>query len=520
MTASEVPAAASAEPTTDENEPAGLRRDTATITIWNLVSRLTGFARVLATASALGIGLLGDTYQRTNQVSNVLFELLAGGMLFSVLVPSFVDDLRVGARDRAQDLAGALMARAVVFLGLLVVVGMLLAEPISALLAAGTEEATRDAQVELGAVLLLFVLPQLVVYAVGSVANGLLQADHRFAASSAAPVLNNLVVIASMVAFRAVHDPARGLDLTTGEQVLLGGGTLLGTVAMTIVPLVALRRAGLPIRPRWRVDHAGLGPLARRGLWGAGHVGLNQVLILATVVLAGAVPGGAIAYQTAFTFFLLPHALLAHPIFTARYPRLARDGAAGRLDPFASELGQGLRSIVFLLLPASAFLAVTAPPALSLLDYGQLDAAGTRMVAFGPGGVPGRPHRVLDVLPVDSGFLRAGRCPDADDRQPRHHRGDGGRPGWSVAGASTCTAVLVGFGAVTSVVASIGSVALFVILRSRIGRPIEVGATVARGSIAAGLRRSPGSGRGRDRLGRHVAGRAGHRRRGPGGPGG
>ena len=91
-------------------------RAAAVITAWNLVSRISGFVRVVATASALGIATLGDTYQRTNQVSNVLFELLAGGMLFSVLVPSFVEELQRG-NQRARDLAGALATRGVLLLG-------------------------------------------------------------------------------------------------------------------------------------------------------------------------------------------------------------------------------------------------------------------------------------------------------------------------------------------------------------------------------------------------------------------
>lgn len=461
-----------------------LGRATTTITIWNLVSRLTGFVRVLVTASALGIAVLGDTYQRTNQVSNVLFELLAGGMLFSVLVPSFVEELRLGERDGARQLAGALATRGVAALGVVVVAGMLLARPITDLLTANADAATREAQARLGAVLLLFVLPQLLFYVVGAVASGLLQADHRFAATSAAPALNNLVVIATMVAFRAVHDPARGLDLTTGEQVLLGGGTLLGTVAMTVVPLWALRRAGLGIRPRWKVQHAGLGALARRGLWGAGHVGLNQILVMTTVVLAGSVQGGVIAYQTAFTFFLLPHALLAHPIFTALYPRLARAGAARSWSAFASDLARGLRSITFLLLPAGALLAVVAPPALSVLRYGQLDAEGTRMVSLALGAY-------LVGLAGYSTFFLLTRASYAIDDARLPTLVNVGITIVTIAGmvivgiVAEGTAVLVGFGLVTSVVATAGSVVLHLAVRRRIDRPVVVIGSIARSAAAA-----------------------------------
>ena len=76
-----------------------IARKTATITGLNVLSRATGFVRVVATASALGIAALGDAYQRANLVSNILFELLAGGLLFSVLVPTFVAGLDRGRRD-------------------------------------------------------------------------------------------------------------------------------------------------------------------------------------------------------------------------------------------------------------------------------------------------------------------------------------------------------------------------------------------------------------------------------------
>lgn len=459
-------------------------RSASTITAWNIVSRLTGFVRVIATAAALGIAVLGDAYQRSNQVSNLLFELLAGGMLFSVLVPSFVQELSAGGRRQTAELAGVLATRLALVLGVVAALGAVATVPISAALTANADAATRQAQSDLGAVLLLFVLPQLVFYGVGAVASGLLQADHRFAATSAAPALNNLVVIATMVAFAAVHDPGRGLDLTTGEQVLLGGGTLLGTIAMTVVPLLALRRAGLTLRPRWRSASTSLSSLTRRGAWGAGHVGLNQVLVMATVLFAGKVQGGVIAYQTAFTFFLLPHAVLAHPIFTALYPRLSRNAKTAGHEAFARDLSRGLRAIIFLLLPASALLAVASPPALSMIRFGSLDPAGTRMVALMLGayalGLAG--YSTFFLLTRASYALGDARTPTLVNLGVTL----GSIAGMGLATAAfEGTAALVTFGLVSSTVAIAGSVLQLAVLRRRLGQPITVGATTARCTVAA-----------------------------------
>lgn len=352
-------------------------RAAVSVSLVNVASRLTGFVRVVATGAALGIGLLGDTYQSANVVSNVLFELLAGGLLFAVLVPAFVARVADDDVEGARRLAGVLMGRTLVGLGAVVVVGIV-ASPLIARALLDREE-----QVALGTVLLWFVLPQVVLYALGAVVTALLQAAHRFLAASAAPIANNVVVTATMVAFAAVHGTDGGLALDTTDKVVLGGGTLLGTVAMTAIVLVAAGRAGLSARPRWRDPAAGpLGELARQGAWGAGHIGLNQVMVLATVVIAGRVGGGAIAYTFAFVFFLLPHAVLAHPIVTTLTPGLAAHAHRDDQSAFAADVGRGLRLLVVMLAPSAALLAVLGWPALHVVDgLGGLDDRGLGLVA-------------------------------------------------------------------------------------------------------------------------------------------
>lgn len=477
----------------DEPRRANLGRAAAVITACNLISRVSGFVRVVAIAGALGIAFLGDAYQRANEVSNVLFELLAGGLLFSVLVPSFVELLARASHDAAgsddptgdaRRLGSVLVTRGVVVVGIVALVGMLGSDWIMRVLTLGTPSATRAEQIELGSFLLWFIMPQLVFYAAGSVASALLQADHRFFATSIAPLFNNLVVIATMVAFAVLHDPARGFALTPGEKVLLGGGTLAGTAAMTVVPFVALWNAGLGLRPRWRSTGMSLRSLVARGAWAAGHVGLNEVLIGATIVLSGRVDGGVIAYQTAFTFFLLPHALLAYPIFTALFPRLSRKASTHDLRAFAVDLQLGMRSILLLLVPASGLLAVVAAPALSIIRLGELDDRGVRLVALVLVGY-------LVGLTAYSLFFLLTRASYA--------LGDARRPtlvnlGVTVASivamvvASAVThgiGLLVTFGVVQAVALTVGAAVLFLGVRGAIGQPVHVGAALAR-SVGCG----------------------------------
>jgi putative peptidoglycan lipid II flippase len=103
---------------------------------------------------------------------------------------------------------------------------------------------------------------------------------------------------------------------------------------------------------------------------------------MATVIAAGRVLGGVVAYQMAFTFFLLPYALLANPLTTTLYPRLAAGAAANRIDEVRGDLTWGVRTMAFVLVPAAFVIAAVARPVLEVLRIGNLDVEGAELVAL------------------------------------------------------------------------------------------------------------------------------------------
>lgn len=375
--------AARAATMTGERPPGtSVARDTAVVSGLNLASRVTGLARVVAMSAALGATALGDTYQSANLVSNILFELLAGGLLSAVLVPTFVDLVDRGRRSEAARLAGLILGAALAVLTVVVVGGVLLGPWLMRLLTLGVPDAEgRDQQVELGTFLLWFFLPQVLLYAVGAVATALLHAERRFVAAALAPVCNNVVVIVAMIAFVAIRQGDTSLPLSLGERLVLAAGATGGVLAMSLVPVVAVRLRGLHLRPRWPGRDPAVRSLLGRGAWAALQLAVTQVLALVTIVLANGVSGGVVAYQVAFTFFLLPYALLAQPLTTALFPRLSTSAAAGRLGEFGRDLSTGLRTLVVVLVPASALGAALARPLVEVLRFGALDAAGADLVA-------------------------------------------------------------------------------------------------------------------------------------------
>ena len=456
-----------------------LLRASAPIGAWNLVSRLTGFVRVLAVGAAVGTTFLGNTYQSANLVSNLLFELLAAGVLSSVLVPTFV----ARERDDATRLAGSVLGAVLVVLGPVVVAGMVAAPWVMRLLTITvTDDAVRDEQIRVGAFFLWFFLPQVLLYAVGAVATGLVHADDRFVAPAAAPVLNNVVVTATMAAYWFLRDGAPTLDIPLSQKLLLALGTTGGVLAMSLVPLVAAWRAGMPLRPRWE-RHPELRSMAGKGAWAAGYLGLTQVLLAVTLILANRVEGGAIAFQIAFTFFLLPYALVGNPIMTTLFTRLSADAHAGDRAGFAIRLGDGVRVLAFLVLPASALLVAVARPVLDVLAVGALDAGGplvARTLAAYAVGLVG--YAAFQLL------TRACYA-DGDTRTPTVVNlvvvgvGSVGMAWWwSLADGGDRVVVL---GLAHSLVQLAGAGALLVLVARRLPTPMGVAGDLARSAAAA-----------------------------------
>ncbi len=468
-----------------EHRATGATRAAATISAWNALSRATGLVRVVSVAAALGTTFLGNTYQSANLVSNVLFDLLAAGLLSAPLLPLVVGLLDEERRAEADRLLGALLGISALVLGAVALIGAVAGRGVMSMLLAGAPDAIRPDAARLGAFLLWFFLPQVVLYAVGAIATAALHAERRFSAAAAAPVANNLVVTATMVAFAVSRQGERpGLGITSGQRWLLACGTTAGVLCMSAIPWLAARRAGFRLIPRWDPTAPGVARLARQGGWAAMLVSSNQLLIAATLVFANRVEGGVVAYQTAMAFVLLPFALLAHPVITALFPSLAALAHRGDVEGFARESGDGARALVFLLLPASALLIALGAPAMRVLRLGALDAAGARLVAQV---LAAYALGLLGYAGLNFGtraFVALG-----DFRTPAMV-GAGVAVGGVLLMMATATraqgsAAVVGLGLATSAVTLAGATVLVVLLARRLGRHVALLGGIGRGVLAS-----------------------------------
>jgi putative peptidoglycan lipid II flippase len=359
-------------------------RNTAVMSIGTALSRLTGFLRVTAAAAALGSGVVASAYNAANVTPNIVYELVLGGVLTSVFVPVFVEWLEERGRDQAWELARRVLTLALIGLTAIAALAIAFAPLIMRLYYVGADPATRDESIALGTFFLRWFMPQIVFYGVGAIATGLLNANRRFAAPMFAPILNNLTVIATFVAFIWIQAGREVTPdtVTSGQKLLLAFGTTLGVAAMTLALWPSLRSIGFRWRPRVGIDDEGVRRLARLAAWVAVYVAANQVAYVVVLILAGQEKSWYTIYSYAFILFQLPYAIFAVSIFTALVPPMAGRWADRDVDGLRRLLSQGLRMTAVVVLPAAAgYLAIALPITRLILGHGQFRAGAVEVTA-------------------------------------------------------------------------------------------------------------------------------------------
>ncbi|MFW3173121.1 murein biosynthesis integral membrane protein MurJ, partial [Geodermatophilus sp. CPCC 206100] len=368
----------------------GVAGAAALIAVLTVLARLAGFGRTLVFTNAVGADSTGDTYLAANNVPNIVFEVVAGGALASLVVPMLAGGIAAGDRELVRRTASALLGWSLLVLTPLAVLVAVFAEPIARLLLGGGD----PGQVALAARFLLVFAPQVVLYGIGIVFTGVLQAHRRFGGPALAPLLSSVVVAGAYLAFAAIGGSRSAEDLSTPTELVLSVGTTLGVAVLTLSLLLPVRRLRLGLRPSLRFP-VGAAPRVRRlALAGVLTLAGQQLVAVVAIRLAntGAPDGTQVAYTAGLTLFLVPWAALAVPLATSAYPGLAERAEAGDERGFRRALAPVTVLVVVTALAAAAVLVAVAGPMARVFLGGEpavtVAALRDTIIAFAPG-LPG-----------------------------------------------------------------------------------------------------------------------------------
>jgi len=349
-----------------------LLRSNLVVASGTALSRFTGLLRVSVFGFVIGQTALADAYTIGNETPNIVYELLIGGVLSATLVPLFTSFVERDDEEATNVVITVTLAALAVLTAIAVpaapfIFGLYTLDP------AASVDADQFRRV--GTMLTRIFLIQIMFYGATGLANAVLNSRRRFFAAAWSPILPNLIIIATLLSLPDPGEETWALQDVLDDRRLrwtLGLGATAGIASMALVLIPAVKRAGLRYRPRWRLRHPAVKRLLMLSGWTLGYVVANQVTIAVVRNLADPGSGDARAYFEAFTFFVLPHGLLAVSISTTFAPEMARSVTRKDRAAFCAQASLGTRLVALLTLPAGVLIFVLRRPLIgALLQHGE-----------------------------------------------------------------------------------------------------------------------------------------------------
>lgn len=354
----------------EQAEQQRVLNNAAVMAVGTLFSRMSGFVRSALLAAALGNLLHADLFTIANTIPNMLYILLAGGIVNAVLVPQLVRSMRNDS-DGGEAYTSRIVTLAALFLGV-VTITLVIAAPyvMDVFLASKFDQPELAEQRESIIAFARLCLPQVFFYGMFVLVGQILNARGTFGPMMWAPIANNVISIGVLVIYLFVFGPAKGAEVfgafTPGEELLLGIGATAGIVVQLLVLVPYLRASGYRYRPRFDFRNTGLAHTMRLAVWTVLFVIVNQVAYTVVVRLAG---GGTAAggegtgytiYSSTFLIMMVPHAIVTVSLATAILPRLSARANVQDDEGIARSLSDTLRTALAVVIPFALLLPVIA----------------------------------------------------------------------------------------------------------------------------------------------------------------
>ncbi|MBW3565902.1 MAG: murein biosynthesis integral membrane protein MurJ [Acidobacteria bacterium] len=361
-----------AEPGTPQKPPAA---HAALVGAGILISRVFGFARESVMAFYLGASGPADAFRAALRIPNFLQNLLGEGVLSASFIPVYAKLIAEKDEKAAGRVAGIIFSLLVVVVGVLVIAGMLLAEPLVDLIAGGFSGVRREMTISLTRIL----FPGVGLLVLSAWCLGILNSHRMFFLSYVAPTILNLVMIGTLIYFGA---RIQGYSLVTA----LAWGTVVGMFLQFAVQVPFVYRYAPTLRYGLDAAFEPVREIIRNFVpvvLGRGVVQVSAFIDMAIVSLLAAGTMATLGY--AQVLYLLPVSLFGMSVAASELPKmssvLAPDAEAREI--LRERLHAGLRQIAFFIAPsAMAFVFIGDVLVAAIYERGRFTSGDTRLVWY------------------------------------------------------------------------------------------------------------------------------------------
>ncbi|WP_316862238.1 murein biosynthesis integral membrane protein MurJ [uncultured Cohaesibacter sp.] len=376
-------------------------RNFATVGVATLASRFLGFFRDILIAASLGSGPVADAFFVAFRLPNLFRRLFAEGAFNSAFIPIFAGSLQADGKKGARQVAEEILA-GLLFVLLLVTALAELAMPLMIhVLAPGFNE--DPSKFDLAVVMTRITFPYLLCMSVIAFLSGILNSLGKFAAAAFAPVLLNVVLIATLVLVLLLH-----ADNSLDAGYFLAWGVFVAGFVQLLALVLAVMRAGFPVRLKWPTYTGNVKKLLRLGVPGIIAGGVTQLNITIGTIIASFQAGAVSFLYYADRIYQLPLGVVGIAIGVVLLPDLTRKVRAGNVVAADYAQNRAMEFAMFLTLPAAVALVVIPETVVQVLfQRGQFSGSDTHMTALALGAYAlGLPAFVLNKVLSPGYFAR------------------------------------------------------------------------------------------------------------------
>ena len=325
----------------------GVLRNSAIMAAGTLVSRMLGLLRSVLTVWALGSTTgIANTWATANSLPNIIYLLLAGGVINAVLVPQITRALEHS--DGGKAYTDRIVTLTLTILLGVTIIGMALAPWVYQIY--DHKNVTGD-KLHVATAFTLICLPQIFFYGVYTILGQVLNARGRFGAFMWSPALANVVIILGLVWFIAAYPHGQNgvppySGWTTEMILVLALPATLAIVAQALVLVPVLKRAGYSFTPNFKFRGVGLRSASTMAGWAFAAVIVQQLGLIVTSRLLNSQPDGEPgkgAQDQAFLLFTLPHSLITVSLVTALFTRMSIAAGRNETDKVKDDMTTGIR---------------------------------------------------------------------------------------------------------------------------------------------------------------------------------
>ena len=349
-----------------------LARSAGVFGLATITSRILGVVRDQVVAFYFGAGDANDAFRVASRLPNLVRDLFAEGAMSAAFVPTFTRLLTLHGRERAWHLASSVINALVLVTGVIVIAGIIFAEPLVRLFAADFAEV--PGKIELTIYLTRIIFPFLTLIAVAAALMGMLNSLGHFFVPALSPAMYNVAIVVMSLGL-IPFAPSLGVEPIT----IVAIATLVGGIGQVVIQVPSLRREGFRYQPVLDFRDEGLHRVLL--LMGPGTIGMaaTQINVFVNTVLATAEGTGAVSWlDFAFRLMYLPIGLFGVSIATAATPAISRMVAEQDFARIRSTLANALSLMLFLNVPATVGLMILAEPIVAVIfQHGEFTAADT-----------------------------------------------------------------------------------------------------------------------------------------------